>query len=122
MSKGQQLAAMSLLTLSAAANAGVSSTWTLVSDYDFRGITQSAQDPAVQASLDYAYDSGWYGIRTISAATRRRAIRPLTTSTPTSRRHCRRTFRRSDGTPDDVFSSEARAVLTVATTFPWRAD
>jgi uncharacterized protein (TIGR02001 family) len=31
-----------------------------VSDYDFRGITQSAQDPALQVSLDYAHDSGWY--------------------------------------------------------------
>ncbi len=53
-------AALGLLTLSAAANAGVTSTWTLASDYDFRGITQSAQDPAVQASVDYAHDSGWY--------------------------------------------------------------
>lgn len=40
--------------------AGVSSTWTAASDYDFRGITQTAQDPALQASLDYAHDSGWY--------------------------------------------------------------
>jgi uncharacterized protein (TIGR02001 family) len=32
----------------------------LANDYDFRGITQSARDPALQASLDYAHDSGWY--------------------------------------------------------------
>jgi uncharacterized protein (TIGR02001 family) len=31
-----------------------------VSDYDFRGITQTAGDPALQASLDYAHPSGWY--------------------------------------------------------------
>lgn len=60
MRKVQLAAATGLLALSAAANAGVTSTWTLASDYDFRGITQSAQDPAVQASLDYAHDSGWY--------------------------------------------------------------
>jgi uncharacterized protein (TIGR02001 family) len=39
----------------------LSSTITLTSDYDFRGITQTAQDPAVQASLDVALDSGLYG-------------------------------------------------------------
>jgi uncharacterized protein (TIGR02001 family) len=54
------LAALGLITAAGAANAGVTSTWTLASDYDFRGITQTAQDPAVQASLDYAHDSGWY--------------------------------------------------------------
>jgi uncharacterized protein (TIGR02001 family) len=31
-----------------------------VSDYDFRGITQTAGDPALQASVDYAHPSGWY--------------------------------------------------------------
>jgi uncharacterized protein (TIGR02001 family) len=54
------LLTLGLVTLSATANAGVTSTWTLASDYDFRGITQSAQDPAVQASVDYAHDSGLY--------------------------------------------------------------
>jgi uncharacterized protein (TIGR02001 family) len=49
-----------LLGVAAATHAGVSSTWTVVSDYDFRGITQSAQDPALQGSLDYAHDSGFY--------------------------------------------------------------
>ncbi len=60
MRKMQLAAATGLMALSVAANAGVTSTWTLASDYDFRGITQSAQDPAVQASLDYSHDSGWY--------------------------------------------------------------
>jgi uncharacterized protein (TIGR02001 family) len=54
------LAALGLLAAATAANAGVSSTWTLTNDYDFRGVSQSAKDPAVQASLDYAADSGWY--------------------------------------------------------------
>ena len=28
----------------------------------------------------------------------------------------------TDGTPDDVFSSEARAVFSVSTTFPWGSE
>ena len=54
------LAALGLLAATAAANAEVSSTWTLTNDYDFRGASQSAKDPAVQASIDYAQESGWY--------------------------------------------------------------
>jgi uncharacterized protein (TIGR02001 family) len=54
------LAALGTLGAATAANAGVSSTWTLASDYDLRGITQSAQDPAVQGSIDFAAESGWY--------------------------------------------------------------
>jgi uncharacterized protein (TIGR02001 family) len=49
-----------LLGVAGATQAGVTSTWTAASDYDFRGVTQSARDPALQASLDYAHDSGWY--------------------------------------------------------------
>jgi uncharacterized protein (TIGR02001 family) len=49
-----------LLGVAGATQAGVTSTWTLTNDYDFRGITQTARDPALQASLDYAHDSGWY--------------------------------------------------------------
>jgi uncharacterized protein (TIGR02001 family) len=54
------LAALGLAATAGIANAGVSSTITAASDYDFRGITQSAQDPAIQASLDFATDNGWY--------------------------------------------------------------
>lgn len=54
------LAALGLMTAAGAANAGVSTTWTLASDYDYRGITQTDEDPALQASIDYAHDSGWY--------------------------------------------------------------
>lgn len=42
------------------ARAQVSSTITLSSDYDFRGITQSARDPALSASLDWNAPSGLY--------------------------------------------------------------
>lgn len=51
---------VSLLGAAGATQAGVTSTWTAVSDYDLRGISQSSRDPAAQASLDYAHDSGFY--------------------------------------------------------------
>jgi uncharacterized protein (TIGR02001 family) len=55
------LAATTALAAAAAANAAeFSSTITAVSDYDFRGFSQSAKDPALQASLDYAFDNGVY--------------------------------------------------------------
>jgi uncharacterized protein (TIGR02001 family) len=48
-----------LLALSGVSQAQFSSTWTAVSDYDFRGFSQSGKDPALQASADYAFgDSG----------------------------------------------------------------
>jgi uncharacterized protein (TIGR02001 family) len=40
------------------ARAQVSSTITLTNDYDFRGFSQSAKDPALQASIDYALENG----------------------------------------------------------------
>ena len=53
--------ALGLLAISSMANAGISYTITLTNDYDFRGVSQSAKDPALQASLDYADEkSGWY--------------------------------------------------------------
>jgi uncharacterized protein (TIGR02001 family) len=49
-----------LLALSGVSQAQFSSTWTAVSDYDFRGYSQSAKNPALQASADYAVgDSGF---------------------------------------------------------------
>ena len=54
------LAAIGLLSASASVHAQISSTWALTSDYDFRGITQTDEDPALQASFDYANESGWY--------------------------------------------------------------
>jgi uncharacterized protein (TIGR02001 family) len=48
-----------LLALSSVSQAQFSSTWTAVSDYDFRGYSQAAKDPALQGSADYAFgDSG----------------------------------------------------------------
>lgn len=54
------LAAIGLLGAAATANAQVSSTWTLTNDYDFRGVSQSAKDPALQGSVDFSMDNGWY--------------------------------------------------------------
>lgn len=54
------LAAVGLLGAAATANAELSSTWTLTNDYDFRGASQSAKDPALQGSLDFSMDNGWY--------------------------------------------------------------
>ena len=61
MSIARSVVALGLIAVATAGRAeGVSSTWTAASDYDFRGITQSAQKPALQASVDYAHASGWY--------------------------------------------------------------
>jgi uncharacterized protein (TIGR02001 family) len=50
---------LGLLGLSGVSQAQFSSTWTAVSDYDFRGFSQSAKDPALQASADYAFGNGF---------------------------------------------------------------
>jgi uncharacterized protein (TIGR02001 family) len=54
------LAALGLIATTGLAQAEVSGTATLVSDYDFRGISQTGNDPTVQLSIDYASESGWY--------------------------------------------------------------
>ena len=56
----QILAAIGLVAAASAAQADVTGTAAIVSDYDFRGITQTGEDPALQLSIDYAHDSGWY--------------------------------------------------------------
>lgn len=43
-----------------ASQAGVTGTVTAVSDYDFRGYTQTGGDPALQGSIDFAADNGFY--------------------------------------------------------------
>jgi len=49
-----------LLAISGVSQAQFSSTWTAVSDYDFRGVSQSGKSPALQGSADYAFgDSGF---------------------------------------------------------------
>lgn len=49
-----------LLLVSAAASAEITSTVTLATEYDFRGLTQTDEDPALQLSLDYSDANGWY--------------------------------------------------------------
>lgn len=44
----------------AGAWAGIAGTAALSSDYDYRGFSQTADDPALQGSLEYARDSGPY--------------------------------------------------------------
>lgn len=60
MKTAPALAVLALGAAAATAQAEVSSTITLASDYDFRGITQTARDPALQASLDWSTESGFY--------------------------------------------------------------
>ncbi len=61
MQRTAPLLAVALVAATLAdARADVSSTITLSSDYDFRGITQTARDPAVSASLDWTDESGFY--------------------------------------------------------------
>lgn len=44
----------------ASAQAGTTGSVALTSDYLFRGISQTDQDPAVQGGIEYAADSGFY--------------------------------------------------------------
>jgi uncharacterized protein (TIGR02001 family) len=60
MRLSQGLAALVMVASASVAHAELSGTVTAVSDYDFRGITQTAQDPALQASLDWASENGFY--------------------------------------------------------------
>lgn len=51
-----------LLAFCGVSQAQISSTWTLASDYDFRGTSNSATDPVLQASIDYEAPGGfWIG-------------------------------------------------------------
>lgn len=54
------MAALVVLASASVAQAEVTGTVTATSDYDFRGLTQSAKGPALQGSIDYAHDSGFY--------------------------------------------------------------
>jgi len=54
------LAAFVLLATASAANAELTATVTAVSDYNWRGITQTGQDPALQGSIDYSMENGFY--------------------------------------------------------------
>jgi uncharacterized protein (TIGR02001 family) len=60
MRRARLLLSVPLMLVGASVDAEVSSTVTLTSDYDFRGLTQTDEDPALQVSLDYVADDGWY--------------------------------------------------------------
>lgn len=49
-----------LIACSAHAQAEFSATLTLTTDYVFRGISNTDEDPAIQGSFDYAHDAGFY--------------------------------------------------------------
>ena len=42
------------------AHADISATVTGISDYDFRGVSQTADDPALQGSIDFEGETGLY--------------------------------------------------------------
>jgi uncharacterized protein (TIGR02001 family) len=54
------LAAALALVASASAHAGTSGSVSLTSDYLFRGVSQTNQNPALQGGIEYAHDSGFY--------------------------------------------------------------
>jgi uncharacterized protein (TIGR02001 family) len=54
------LAAVALSLTAFTAQAELSGTAGVYSDYNWRGISQTSQDPALQGSIDYAHDSGFY--------------------------------------------------------------
>lgn len=56
----QGIAAVLLMASATAANAELSGTVTAVSDYDFRGMSLSSTDPALQGSIDWASEGGFY--------------------------------------------------------------
>ncbi len=49
-----------LVSAGTGAQAGFSGNVALTSDYIFRGISQTNEDPAVQGGFDYVHDSGFY--------------------------------------------------------------
>jgi len=51
--------ALGCLGAAAVAHAELSGTVTPISEYDFRGASQTARDPAIQGSIDYTHESGW---------------------------------------------------------------
>jgi uncharacterized protein (TIGR02001 family) len=60
MKLSQGVAAVLLLVSGAAAHAELSGTVGVVSDYDFRGASQTSKDPALQGSIDWAAENGFY--------------------------------------------------------------
>ena len=53
-------AALILASAASTVNAQISVTGTLTSDYVFRGVSQTDSSPAIQASVDYEHDNGFF--------------------------------------------------------------
>ena len=60
MTQSRLYLATALLAFAGAAQAELTVTPAVVSDYDFRGISQTAKSPALQLGLNYATESGLY--------------------------------------------------------------
>jgi uncharacterized protein (TIGR02001 family) len=60
MMKKTLLATALLATTSTAALAEISGNVALTTDYVFRGISQTDNDPAIQGGFDYSHESGFY--------------------------------------------------------------
>jgi uncharacterized protein (TIGR02001 family) len=60
MIKSRVILAGALLAISGAVSAGITVTPAVVWDYDFRGLSQSAGNPALQLGATYSHDSGFY--------------------------------------------------------------
>ncbi|MCF6439312.1 TorF family putative porin [Pseudoalteromonas luteoviolacea] len=60
MKASNKVSALSLLICSNFAMADWSTTLTAASDYTFNGVSQTQNDPAIQASLDKAFEGGVY--------------------------------------------------------------
>lgn len=58
--RGTKLIGLTLLLAAGAASAQVTGTITATSDYDFRAISLSGNNPALQGSIDWAHESGFY--------------------------------------------------------------
>jgi uncharacterized protein (TIGR02001 family) len=54
------LAFTGLVTFAATAGAEITGNVAMTSDYLFRGISQSDNDPAIQGGFDYSHESGFY--------------------------------------------------------------
>ena len=54
------LVVASLAGMATEVQAEISANVALVSDYRFRGISQSDKNPALQGGLDYAFENGFY--------------------------------------------------------------
>lgn len=60
MFKAKTLLASFILVSSSTVNAEISSTVTFASEYLWRGVTQTEGDPAIQGSIDYSNENGFY--------------------------------------------------------------